>query len=44
MKSLKEATTIVVGMPLAVAAATAAAIALVINLFGVRALERLARR
>jgi hypothetical protein len=44
MKSLKEATTLVIGPPLAVAAAAAAAIALVLNLFGVRALERLARR
>jgi len=44
MKSLKEVTTLVVGMPLAFAAATAAAIVLALNLFGLRVLERLARR
>ena len=41
---LKEATTIVVGVPMALAAAAGAAIVLMLNLFGIRVLERLDRR
>jgi hypothetical protein len=44
MKSLKEATTFAVGMPLALLGVAAATIALALNRLGVSVVERVARR